>query len=316
MKKITALILGLMLSVNLFAQGAQVALMGYGSSTLNIIDMQTKQSVWSYVFPTPSDYKGNSVFLLEDGEHLVVSTSATAQVISLKTKEKVWEYRPSGGPKSYEIHAVVPTKGGGFSVFVCKTPVEVIEVSKDFEIKNKLKFTELKGETDPHQMFRLASTDKKGNYLLPWYGDQTICRISPKGKIIDAYKVNVDAFGVTELSNGNLLYTSGNTPVIFEYDVKKKKVVKEIKTYQKEGKRAWMQYAGQVELIGEDKYLVPNWTGHSKQKRASRTDYFPVLMILDSKGEISWDLSFQQATAMGVQKGFSGYYYSEKPIVK
>ncbi|MFI3330434.1 MAG: hypothetical protein R3Y38_01350 [Rikenellaceae bacterium] len=316
MKKITALTLALVMSVNLFAQGAQIALIGYGSTTINIVDMQTKKSVWSYKIPSNLDYRGNSIFLLEDGEHLVISTLTSAQVISLKTKEKVWEYRPEGDSKTYEIHGLLPGEDGGFVIFVCKNPVEIIEVSKDFKIKNIVSLSGLKGTTNPHIMSRAVGQDKKGNYLFPWYGEKCIYRISPKGKILDTYDVGIMIFGLRELANGNLLYGAMDESKVCELDIKQNKVVKEIKTFQKQGARAWMQYTAQAEFLGYDKYLVANWTGHFRHHQDTKTSYSPVVMIVDSNGEISWDLTTEQAKAMGLTRGCTGFYYSETPIVK
>lgn len=313
MKKIVSLLSALVLSAVMFAATAapQAIVVGHNNRTISIIDLESKDVVWQYPLPNKEE-QCNSVVVLSDGEHIAFSTQLNVKVVSLKTKKLVWEYQPDPDPKSYQVHSVVPFKKGGFAVFIAGTPVEVLEVSSDFKITKEVELTELSGSTNPHGMFRQVSMTKSGNYILPWFPTGVIYELSREGKILDTYPVDNAAFAVRELPNGNLFLGTGDNSTIIEYNTTDKSVVREISAMQMGDKEAWLQYLSQSEEIAKGKYMVANWIGHGKKHEPKRTDFLPILMVINDKGDVEWCYTTEDNKDI---QFISGFFYSKKPIV-
>lgn len=316
MKKLISILSALVLSAVAFTAvaGPQAIVVGHANRNINIIDLDTKEVVWQYPLPDIKDEHCNSVTVLADGKHIAFSTQLSVKVVSLKTKELVWEQKINGTTKEFQCHSVVPFKDGGFAVFTAGVPVEVMEVSKDFKITKKTQFTELDGTTNPHAMFRQIAMTKDGNYIVPWWGKGNIYKMSRDGKILDTYHVDKGAFAVRELpNNGNLFFGTGDDSAVMEYDTVNKCVVREIKSASMNGREAWLQYLSQSEEIAKGKYMVANWVGHGKRHEPKRTDFLPVLMIIDGEGNIEWCCTKEDNADL---EYVSGFYYSKKPLVK
>lgn len=318
MKKLISLLGAIAISTIVAMAGPQVIVVGYGSPAINIIDIESKQILWQYEMPIKTDNHCNSVQLLADGEHIAFTSSTSAQVVSIKTKEVVWEYRPEGGKAVAEVHSIVPLEKGGFAVFVATYPVLVMEVSADFKVTRELHFTELTGAKKPHNMFRVVTMSKDGNYLLPWVPAKGIYKMSREGEIITEYPAN-GAFCPIEMRNGNFIFGTNDRGAVVVYNPKTDSVEHEITSFHKDGERAWIQYTGQCELIGKDQYMMTNWTGHSFQPhhQANKTDFLPVFMIVNGEGEILWHYTMEEANEdLKFIKGTTGFYYSKKAIIK
>ncbi len=290
----------------------QVIVVGHNNRNISIIDIESKEVVWQYPLPEIKNEQCNSVTVLSDGKHIAFSTQLSAKVVNLESKELVWEHKASESYDKVQIHSVVPFEDGGFAIFTAGTPVEILEVSKDFEITNKIELTSLKGTTNPHGMFRQVSMSSDGNYLMPWFPSGDIYKISRSGKIVDSYAVGAGAFAVRELPNGNILFGTGDTSTVVEYDMKSREVVKELSAASTiDGDVAWLQYLSQSEEVERGKYMVANWIGHSKAHQGEPHDFLPILMIMDIDGNIEW--SINEGEIDGI-KFISGYYYSDKAL--
>lgn len=282
----------------------QIVVAGHANRKIYILDKESKQIVWS--FDLEKDEQCNSIHLVDGDKNLLFSTQSGAKLVAIESKEVLWSYNvEEAGYKNAEAHHIYPLPEGGYALFVSGKPAYIIEFSKH---RTPVKVVEFDaGSNNKHAQFRQSTMSKDGNWLLPLFPKKAVVRMSRDGEVLDTYTIGGTAFSVREAKDGTLLMGFGDSHKFLVYDPAAKKIAREITEFA--GDPVTLLYTAQFEQIGDDQFMVANWSGHNKKKLDKPA---PQIVEFNGAGEITW-MWDNEAADLGK---IAAFVYSKKALVK
>lgn len=245
---------------------------GSGWDSIAIIDKATKTIEWSMAIPRGGET--NNVCMTRKGE-ILFAYGRGARLVD-RSGKTIWDY-PVTNPKA-EMHTARQLPNGNYLLASCDTPMRIIELDRKGRQIKEVTFD--LGIPNAHSQFRGVSKAKNGNYLIPTFGKSNIFEITPNGELVRTYEGLKSAYSLLELSNGDLLVSSGDSHQMVVVDRKTGEIKTEVSENDIEG--VTLKFVGTAHRLPGGNTIIANWSGHSRGKIE------PQIVEFDADKKLIW----------------------------
>lgn len=258
------------LTVGVAAQKVEkIAMAGSASPHVVIVDKATGEKRWEYRIPDGGEC--NSVSVTGNGDVLFSYRNGVRMVRQDGTT--IFDFPVA---KHTEAQTARLLGNGRILVGVCATPMRILELDMKGQLLKEVNYDV--GIKEPHAQFRQIAKSKNGNYLVPVMGAAKVVEIDPKGELVGEYKVPYSPFSIKELSDGNLMVSTGGGGVV---------VVDRASGGQLKTLASGVLSSGDTLKFATEAVktkggvMVSNWQGHDLNTDGQ-------LIELDDKGEVTY----------------------------
>lgn len=245
----------------------RIALAGSGYDSVVVIDKTSKKVVMKIALPE-RDAECNSVEIDKNGS-ILFSYRRGARLVS-RHGLVVWDFVRDSENDEVQTASIIDT---GYLLGVCGNPSKIYEIDGDGNKTKIVKFDT--GIANPHSQFRQIKKAKNGNYLVPLMGREELLEVNEAGVIVS--KIPVGGFSVVELSDGNLMVSTGVKVVVV--DRKSGQTIHEVPSPKS-------SFLTETNLVkGKRGLLMSNWQGHNEHDAEKEW----MVIEIDSVGKVVWE---------------------------
>lgn len=275
-KKIQILTTLLFIIIGLEVKGQdRVLLSGTLSKDIVILNRETKEIEWKYGAADGECDQCNSLLYLK-GDRVVYTYKGGATMINTQG-EVLWNFNVNSG----EVLQSVSRAKGGLVLAISGTPMRIIEIDMDGNVKNDISYDTKIGNI--YGQFRQIAVTKRGNYIIPIAPSCKVVELTPFGEVVKVVELEKSPLYVSTTKKGNWIVTCGHSGYIYEVDGKSydKRVIVGDKVLNN---GAVIEFGAGVVELKNGNLLLANWVGHNGDTSQ------PILIELTKDGDVVWQM--------------------------